>query len=969
MSSWPLISDFTRMVQNPQVGFRSPEFKQCTVEMNQLGQPKARSGNFATVYRGMRRGGGDFAIRVFNRRQDERLEHYRTVSEYLDTRAVSSIVKFEYDEKGIRSAGDGKLYPLLTMDWVPGITLFEWARDRSREGYGDALKIAADVWLHLVRELGEREIVHGDLSHGNVMVSPEGHFKLVDYDCMCVPSLIGRRNLETGLPPYQHPGRDADTIMFPGLDNYSSLVIYVALRALAAAPHLWIAYVDQLEYDRILFRPQDFENPAASALYRELMNSPDEQVRDLTHYLFQLYQYQLHDVPPVDEVLLWCESVESLVSVQEWDKVVKLVERMSSGEQIAPEMQPFVQEAQQRVACRKAMEEALAEGNEERVEQLNATGLLHNYPAAAHLLEPATRAAEVRPILRLLQSAKQLQAWDKLKSTWVANQHLLSGRASAQPYEGEVQKLLTVERIRELLAAPQPDNRAVLEAWDHLQKLGGHPLAEPYRQHVEKSVAQRSSMAKLQELLLKAPKTPTLSHDKKIAAAVSSELLQEMDQSSPLVQQYTAARKRLQYVRKVHELEKHGSVGGETFIADVMQHLPNSYHEGLARRSQQARKRLYIYRELVKALEEPCSEFEVMIVWEQLGVVRGRVMASEEMQKRIELAEARVPLIRKLQSIPETADDAEQESRVLEIWDESLLNDCHDASPWQWIYDRASAGKQAFKRIDEVVEAENLDEAERLLKDPSMEGLQLPDELAAKLEGLRGNVRKAAAAKRQAIADTLRNNDRSAFVELFDAALLGDICQQFRHHQPVVSQWIEAEILPISRIGLSADPENALVRDEEGNLKVTWTWPPPNFTSECRLLVCKNRPPAHALPEDIDSQYSAVLQHHEWDEANGHQVAIDPEWEGSSVYVWAVIELGFQTFYSEPFEVGQINPIEVKQRRWGLFRSKKGEKAAQAGEEEGMEEATETEEIDATAAQEQEQASAEEPTDAEASDQ
>lgn len=330
MSSWPLISDFSRMVQNPQVGFRDPELKPCTVEMNQLGQPKARSGNFATVYRGFRPDGRDFAIRVFNRRQDERLEHYRTISEYLDSRAVSSIVGFDYDEKGIRSAGDGKLYPLLTMEWVPGITLFEWARDRSREGYADALKIAADVWLHLVRELGEREIVHGDLSHGNVMVSPEGHFKLVDYDCMCVPSLIGRRNLETGLPPYQHPARDADTVMFPGLDNFSSLVIYVALRALAAAPHLWITFVDQAEYDRILFRPQDFENPAASPLYRELMNSPDEQVRDLSHYLFQLYRYQLHDVPPVDEVLLWCETVESLVSAQEWGKVVKLVERMGA---------------------------------------------------------------------------------------------------------------------------------------------------------------------------------------------------------------------------------------------------------------------------------------------------------------------------------------------------------------------------------------------------------------------------------------------------------------------------------------------------------------------------------------------------------------------------------------------------------------------------------------------------------------
>ena len=79
--------------------------------MNQLGQPKARSGNFATVYRGYRADGTEFAIRIFNRRQDERLEHYRTISEYLEQRVLSSIVRFDYDERGIRSAADGKMYP------------------------------------------------------------------------------------------------------------------------------------------------------------------------------------------------------------------------------------------------------------------------------------------------------------------------------------------------------------------------------------------------------------------------------------------------------------------------------------------------------------------------------------------------------------------------------------------------------------------------------------------------------------------------------------------------------------------------------------------------------------------------------------------------------------------------------------------------------------------------------------------
>lgn len=932
MSSWPLISDFSRMLQNPQVAFRAPELKQCSVELNQLGQPKARSGNFATVYRGYRPDSSEFAIRIFNRRQDDRLEHYRTISAYLEHRAISSIVHFDYDERGIRSASDGKLYPLLIMEWVPGITLFEWIRDRCREGYAEALQIAAEVWLHLVRELAQHHLVHGDLQHGNVMVSPDGHFRLVDYDCMCVPALIGRRNLEIGMLPYQHPARNVDTLLYPGLDNFSALVIYVALRALAAAPQLWTAYVEQPEYDKILFRPQDFENPSASRLYHDLLRSPDEQVRDLAHYLFELVKYNLHDIPPVDEVLLWCQSVERLITAHEWDSVVQLVERMHPGEQLDPQLQPYVDEARRRVACRQATEEALAEGNEERVEQLFATGLLQDYPAAAHLLEPARQAAAVRPVLRVLASAKQFQAWDKLKSTWLAHQQLLAGRASAKPFEWDVQKLLTLDRVRELLAAPQVDDRALQEAWDYLQKLGGHPTAEPYREHVQQRLARRDVLLKLQELLLQAPKVPTLAYDKKILGAAPPELIATLDPASPLVKQYETVSRRLQAVRKVHELEKAGTVEAETFIANVMQELPNTYHEGLARRSQQARKRLYLFREFVQALQEPCSETRIVRTWGRLGEIRGRALATPEMQARVQLAEARAPLIRALRTIPEKADDAERRRRVLEIWDDTLLRDCPQAAPWRALFEQSRSIQESVQRIAQAVEAGHLADVERLLADPALQGADLPPRQAQILEAARGQIHQAALARRQALVNVLRENRRLDFAAVFDAALLADICRQSRHHQPVVSQWVEAEILPLPRSGLAADPETALKRDEDGTLTILWTWPPPTVSNTCRLVITKERVAPHAQPDDVPALYAAAIARQDWNPALGLRLAWDAAWEGASVYVWAVVDVGFQVFYSQPLEVGQFKAA-AKQRRWGLFRSWRSEKKAAAAEE------------------------------------
>ncbi len=937
MSSWPLISHFASMLKNPQVGFRDPALKRCTVEMNQLGQPKARSGNFATVYRGYRPDGTEFAIRVFNRRQDERLEHYRTISEYLEQRSISSIVSFDYDQRGIRSAGDGKYYPLLIMEWVPGITLFEWTRDRCREGYARALQIAADVWLHVVRELAEHDVVHGDLQHGNVMVSPEGHFKLVDYDCMCVPSLIGRRNLETGLPPYQHPGRNAGTILFPGLDNFSALVIYVALRALAAQPLLWMTYVDQPDYDRILFRDEDFRAPTSSPLYHDLLNSPDEQVRDLAHYLFELSRYELHDVPPVDEVLLWCESLDDLIASHQWDKVVRLVERMGPDEPISPHLQPLVLDAQERVACRREIEEAFEKGDEQRIEQCFQTGLLHDYPDAEHLLEPASRAGQVQAVLRILKSARHLQAWEKLKTTWQENQELLQGRVSARPYEIEVEKLLRIDRLRSLLAVAPPDADAIRDVWQDLQQLGGHPLGDSLRASVESLVDQHQQLKNLEQVLADQPASPTLAFDKKLCAAASGEVIDPLDQALPPVRAYRAAQQRLKRVRRVHELEKTGTVESETYIADVIKHLPENYHEGLVKRAQQAARRVKVYKMLQAAIESSASEREIVEAWKKLGEVRGRVLAPVEVKKRVALAAARMPLLRALKEIPRRLDLEQQRQLVQQVWDPKLLDDCPAADPWRDLYEGVKSKREMLENLERAIAEEDLERAESLLRSPELADDELPAASSVALHELRNRHQQRVVANRQAIVTALLEHDRTAFLERFDVAPIAEICQQARHHQPVVRQWVEADILPADRIGFAIDPETAITRDEHQQLCIRWTWPPSTITNRCHLVITQQRPGLHALPEDLPALYSASITRDEWDESTGHVIQADPQWEGSHIFVWATVELGFQTFYSEPFEIGVIQPVDTKPRRWGLFRRWRPEKPADPSEQESSE--------------------------------
>jgi len=291
------------MVQQPRLAFRDPRLQACRIERNALNQPRVWAGQFAVVYKGVDPQGTAWAIRAFVRESQDRREHYDRISEYLKTRPLRCLVDFEYRDAAIR-ATDGRWYPLVVMDWVEGLTLFEWVQSKCRVGKGESIAKAGLHWLKLVGELTGARIAHCDLQHGNVLVTPRGYLKLVDYDGMCVPALAGRRNMETGLAPYQHPQRNEQTLLSSNLDHFSALVIYVALRALAADPSLWTRNVEQSGYDKLLFRSEDFRETTQSALYRDLFRSPDAAVRELTARLFAFAKGNMVDVSPLGQTVV-----------------------------------------------------------------------------------------------------------------------------------------------------------------------------------------------------------------------------------------------------------------------------------------------------------------------------------------------------------------------------------------------------------------------------------------------------------------------------------------------------------------------------------------------------------------------------------------------------------------------------------------------------------------------------------------
>jgi hypothetical protein len=261
MSSWPLISHFASMLKNPQVGFRDPELKQCSVEMNQLGQPKARSGNFATVYRGFRPDGSEFAIRVFNRRQDERLEHYRTISDYLENRSISSIVALNTTSgafvgrgrQAVSAADDGMGSGdhAVRMDARPlPRGLCRGVADRRRRvaapGAGTGRE-RCGPWRSAARQrdgFARRPFQAGRL---RLHVRPGADR----------PPQFG-----DGSAAVSAPGAQRRHVLFPGPGQFLGAGDLRRAAGTGRGAATVDTYVDQPEYDRILFRDEDFRTPA-----------------------------------------------------------------------------------------------------------------------------------------------------------------------------------------------------------------------------------------------------------------------------------------------------------------------------------------------------------------------------------------------------------------------------------------------------------------------------------------------------------------------------------------------------------------------------------------------------------------------------------------------------------------------------------------------------------------------------------
>ena len=337
---WPSLQDYNEAIQNPHINLQDAELKQGEAYTTPLGLPRAVTGSFASVYR-MHCGDVDYALRLFLKNIEDQSERYALISDFVQHDDLPYTVTFGFLANGIKMRGDW--FPALKMQWVEGEPFDDYiVENLSRP---KKLRELADKFLKMMIDLRQAGIAHGDLQHGNIIISRQ-EIRLVDYDGMFVPAMKGFLASECGHRNYQHPAR-APNHFGPYLDNFSAWIIYASLRALEVDAKLFaqLAGGD----DCLLFRQQDFKEPTNSpafaalekhenrdlnALGRFIRSQLDRDVTQIPYLQWPLPKDEQPDVEPLSQSAATTRSGPRLVrpGLSEWLQLGNLQELAKQGQ-------------------------------------------------------------------------------------------------------------------------------------------------------------------------------------------------------------------------------------------------------------------------------------------------------------------------------------------------------------------------------------------------------------------------------------------------------------------------------------------------------------------------------------------------------------------------------------------------------------------------------------------------------------
>jgi hypothetical protein len=290
---FPSGAQYREALQNTSFCFQDPDLRGGIPVLDPLGLPRPISGNNASVFNIAGHDGRRWAVKCFTRYAQDQERRYVAISHHLAQLSYPWKVSFQFLHNGILVQGEWR--PVLKMEWIQATDLVRFIEAHLWEPA--VLAGLAKRFADMVAELAAAGIAHGDLQHGNILVAPNGRLRLIDYDGMFVGALELLGANEKGHVNYQSPARSLNQ-WGADLDRFSAWVIYLSLVALTLDPTLWGRL--RAEGDEcLLFRGDDYLDPASSQALLALQTSSNDQLRALASVVERLWSTDLQSLPPL----------------------------------------------------------------------------------------------------------------------------------------------------------------------------------------------------------------------------------------------------------------------------------------------------------------------------------------------------------------------------------------------------------------------------------------------------------------------------------------------------------------------------------------------------------------------------------------------------------------------------------------------------------------------------------------------
>ena len=368
--------------------------------------------------------------------------------------------------------------------------------------------------------------------------------------------------------------------------------------------------------------------------------------------------------------------------------------------------------------------------------------------------------------------------------------------------------------------------------------------------------------------------------------------------------QHVAALDRLRHL--VQQASGATSFAWEWSIVAAAKPLPEDYQHSLRSRVEKARNCVAAIQGVERAVRELDDDAAIVAAWQEVVRSESEALVSAERRPRIELACKRLPLLHALREIPPDLPADQLDRRLLGLWQDDLLAGHEEAESWRPAYEQAVYRRGLLQRIEEAINGRNELAISQLTEDPCLEGYPFPAGWTAALRMARDHIAKA-----EALEVALRDGDRSSFPDLFDARIIRQYNDRFQPYRSVLSEWTRSEILPLEQLGLRPAVGRAsllCIDTAQGTFRVRWTWPQQRFADECILAICPHLPDPEDDPRDLEVRHRLPLDRQSWESGGGSRlIHSQPEWAGSHVVVWAVIDLGSCMLFSHPLVLGSLD--------------------------------------------------------------